>query len=249
MNTYVPNSTFRKRKSLQAFTLIEVLTSLSIVLALSFAGAPALSGLLASGNFNSALDQVSGAMESAQEYAIAHNTYTYVGFTNPNAQGQVFVAVFGASDGSAGGISNVASATTSISSAAPTANTGSSVLVMLSRITTVQGVAFSNSLPGDSPIPGGASFADPATAATVPSTAQLSYATNVYQDGSGGGQITFRRVVQFTPEGEGRVGAYVPTAVQLVLAPTAGNSGRILNAEASVIQIAGITGQVTTFRP
>jgi hypothetical protein len=187
-------------------------------------------------------------MESAQEYAVAHNAYTYVGFTNPNAQGQVFMAIFGASDGTSGGVANVSTATASVSGAS-SAGTGLSTLMMLSRITTLQGIAFADCLPDGSPLSGRVSLVDPAAAAAVPATAQFTYATNLYQDGSGAGQITFRRVVQFTPEGEGRVGSYVPTAVQLILEPTAGNSSRSSDAGTSIVQVVGMTGEVTTFRP
>ena len=89
------------------------------------------------------------------------------------------MAVFGASDGSAGGVSNVSSATASVSA---TPGSGVDMLAILSRVTTLQGIAFEGSLPKNSSIFGRTSFADPAAAAAVPATAQFTLATSLYRD-------------------------------------------------------------------
>lgn len=81
-----------------AFTLIELLTVLAIISILSALAIPALQGLRNSENVNQAVSGISLLIGEARAYAMAHNTYVWVGFyPNPTAQTLTVGAVAGIS--------------------------------------------------------------------------------------------------------------------------------------------------------
>lgn len=234
-----------RRRSLAGFSLVETLLAIGILAILSSVSIPALSSFLA-GSFTHCLIQVSGALENAQEYAVSNNSYTYVAFTEPDAEGHVYMAVIGTKDGSQGAMSDVsASGTYVVGTGAPASENEAESYSLLAPLVSFQGVKLQDSLPDNNSL---ASHA-PAAMAASPSTLTSNGAIFTYKGSRG--TLTFNRVVEFTPEGEGKVGAAVPAAVQLVLEPIRGQSANApgIDAAASVVQIAGITGQVTTFRP
>ena len=81
----------------QAFSLIELLTVICIIAMLSTLAVASLSGISGAGQMNSALAKAAGYIDQVRGFAVAHSTYTYVGYRVPEAnepdQGIIFVAV------------------------------------------------------------------------------------------------------------------------------------------------------------
>ncbi len=67
-----------------AFTLVEMLVVIGIVLALVALLAPAFTTLRNAGDVTSAAYAIKGALEQARIYAVANGTYTWVGFYEEN---------------------------------------------------------------------------------------------------------------------------------------------------------------------
>lgn len=73
----------RARES--AFTLIELLVVISIMLILMGLLVPAMNPLKGAGDITNAAYTIKGVLEQARTYAIANNTYTWVGFFEEDA--------------------------------------------------------------------------------------------------------------------------------------------------------------------
>jgi len=104
----------RKVDRRSAFTLVELLVVLAIVVILAALSFKSLSGIL-SGGFNQVVSDMSQALAQARAYAMANNTYVYVGFDEVSASdtsatpatgagnyGLVVVAIAASSDGTNG---------------------------------------------------------------------------------------------------------------------------------------------------
>src|SRR6266446_7876636 len=64
----------------RGFTLIELLVVMAIILILMVLVAPAFTSLKSAGDVTSAAYTVKGVLDQARTYAMANNTYTWVGF-------------------------------------------------------------------------------------------------------------------------------------------------------------------------
>jgi len=219
-------------KSRRAFTLIELLTVISVVALLGTLTIPIVSNAAMGGKFNKALIDLSGALERAQAYAVANNTYTFVAFTEPDADGRISVGLFGSRDGSAG-VPNLSTAGDTYAIVdARSATEGS--LVALDHLTVLEGVK----LQDDQPAGNGLSLK--AASAWSQNGAKFSFR----------GQ-TFTRALQFTPTGEARVSSLLPEIVRVIAVPLKGDARGALTdaAGASAIQVFGLTGLVNVERP
>lgn len=80
---------FRDRR---AFSLVELLIVICIIGLLATLSVPALGSLRSAGNINQASLNVSLMLEQARSYAMANNTYVWVGFDNDEANSRLRVA-------------------------------------------------------------------------------------------------------------------------------------------------------------
>jgi len=64
----------------RAFTLIEMLVVMGIIAILMVLVAPAFTTLKSAGDVTSAAYTIKGVLDTARTYAMANNTYTWVGF-------------------------------------------------------------------------------------------------------------------------------------------------------------------------
>src|SRR5207248_2044597 len=80
-------STRRSRGVVQrkrAFTLLEMLVVMAIIALLMVLVAPAFTSLKSAGDVTGAAYTVKGVLDQARTYAMANNTYTWVGFYEEN---------------------------------------------------------------------------------------------------------------------------------------------------------------------
>src|SRR5205085_4205076 len=68
----------------KAFTLIELMVVIAIMVLVAAFIAPAFTALKGAGDVTSAADTVKGVLDQARTYAKANNTYTWVGFFEEN---------------------------------------------------------------------------------------------------------------------------------------------------------------------
>src|SRR5437870_1174332 len=79
-----------------AFTLIELMVVIGIMILLAAFIAPAFTNLKSAGDVTSAAYTIKGALDTARTYAKANNTYTWVGFAGSigsTITGRVQVAI------------------------------------------------------------------------------------------------------------------------------------------------------------
>jgi prepilin-type N-terminal cleavage/methylation domain-containing protein len=75
----------KPKRRVGAFTLLELLVVMGIIAVLLVAVAPALTSIKGSGDIASAAHTISDALQQARTYAIANNTYVWVGFFEESA--------------------------------------------------------------------------------------------------------------------------------------------------------------------
>jgi prepilin-type N-terminal cleavage/methylation domain-containing protein len=75
----------KPRQRQGAFTLVELLVVVAIVLILTLLLAPAFTSLKSAGDVSTAAYTIKGVMEQARTYAMANNTYVWVGFYEEKA--------------------------------------------------------------------------------------------------------------------------------------------------------------------
>jgi prepilin-type N-terminal cleavage/methylation domain-containing protein len=89
---------YTNSSSARAFTLVELLAVMAIVALMAVLSVPAFSGLLQSGSVNQTVAGISLTLDQARAYAMAHNTYVWVGFyQDPAAKALTMGAVAGTS--------------------------------------------------------------------------------------------------------------------------------------------------------
>jgi prepilin-type N-terminal cleavage/methylation domain-containing protein len=72
------------RGRFSAFTLVELLVVIAIILVLTLLLTPAFTSLKPAGDVTSAAYTIEGALDQARTYAMANNTYSWVGFYEEN---------------------------------------------------------------------------------------------------------------------------------------------------------------------
>src|SRR2546425_363539 len=75
----------KQRERIGAFTLLELLVVIAIIAILMVLVAPAFTNLKGGNDITAAAYTISGALEQARNYAMANNTYVYLGFYEEDA--------------------------------------------------------------------------------------------------------------------------------------------------------------------
>src|SRR5213076_1448094 len=100
----------RQRRLTSGFTLIELLVVIGVIILLTALLTPAFTSLKSAGDVTSAAYTIKGVLEQARAYAMANNTYTWVGLyeedgsqssTNPPTPGvgRLVMSVVASKDG------------------------------------------------------------------------------------------------------------------------------------------------------
>jgi prepilin-type N-terminal cleavage/methylation domain-containing protein len=224
---------FRSRRASSAFTLVEMLVVMLIIGVLTLLAVPALSSLSNSGNVNGAVTGVSLLLDQARTYAMGHNTYVWVGFSQNTTNQQLIVGVVAGTTGQASDLTT--------SSAAGVPNYAPIIKLQtfshLSLSTTI--TALSNT-----------GLSSLATSADDISKSN-SDVVGLFKQQGVGMTVTFNSdVLQFSPQGEATLGITPSDGshwIQIGLQPERGNNTSDPNV--AVLQVATLTGLVNVFRP
>jgi type II secretory pathway pseudopilin PulG len=104
MNSFSSNPFAARKRS--AFSLVEILTVVAIASAMTVVALPAMSGLKSAGGLTKAAYDLAGSLEQARSYAVANNTYVFVGLSERDTAdltkegtGRLLVVIMGSKDG------------------------------------------------------------------------------------------------------------------------------------------------------
>jgi len=238
------------KRTQDAFSLIELMVVIAIIVLVSALIAPAFRSLKGAGDVTSAAYTVKGVLEQARTYAMANNTYTWVGFyeedvsqpsTNPPTPGvgRLVMSIVAANDGVQG--------FDPIAVASPTNRLDIARLIQVGKLIKIENVhlplfAIPTGTAGNSFDSRPAVQNDPVVGyndsrfgelnASPPNTAPVSNNGNSkfpFQypvgDPVPNAQYTFTKTLQFDPRGEGRINSSydVRPVIEIGLLPTHGN--------------------------
>ena len=234
----------------RGFSLIELLVVIAIIVLVTALILPAFTSIKSAGDLTSAAYTIKGVLEQARTYAMANNTYTWVGFyeedvsqpsTNPPTPGvgRLVISIVAAKDGVQGfDPTAVASATNRLDIAR---------LIQVGKLTKIDNVhlplfAIPTGTPGNTfdtrpavqndPVVGyndsrfGELNASPPNTAPVSNNGSSKFPLQ-YPVGNPvpTAQYTFTKTLQFDPRGEGRINSSydVRPVIEIGLLPTHGN--------------------------
>lgn len=199
-----------------------------------------MSGIRTSHDMSLAANSVQGALDQARTLAMANNTYIWVGFFEENASspgtagtGQVVISIVSSTDGTrlyemSSPLAQLPSS--SLSQVAPLLRIANTHLDVLTAAAVTR-----PSIPADQYQIGSSSFAN-TTTFVYPLTGTPRY--------------TFSNIVQFGPQGDATRIADVPTQVMEVgLRPAHGSTVDTKSPDVAVVQIGGLDGHTTIYRP
>jgi prepilin-type N-terminal cleavage/methylation domain-containing protein len=199
--------TGRKREPEAGFTLIELLIVIAIIIVLMALLAPAFTNLKSAGDVTSAAYTIKGVLDSARTYAMANNTYTWVGFYEENVStasknpanpgvGRVVMSIVASTDGT---MIYTAPLTTLVTLAP-------AKLVQVGKLAKIENLHLKN-FPAPTASPPPDTFdtrpAVSSTSAQIGDTTPPSPSLRFQYPLGGTAQYTFTKAIQFSPRGEG----------------------------------------------
>jgi prepilin-type N-terminal cleavage/methylation domain-containing protein len=239
------------KRAQDAFSLIELMVVIAIIVLVSALIAPAFRSLKGAGDVTSAAYTIKGVLEQARTYAMANNTYTWIGFyeedvsqasTNPPTPGvgRLVISIVAAKDGVQGFDPNAVTS--------PTNRLDIARLVQVGKLIKIENVhlplfAIPTGTPGNTfdtrpavqndPVVGyndsrfGELNASPPNTAPVSNNGSSKFPFQ-YPVGNPvpNAQYTFTKTLQFDPRGEGRINSSydVRPVIEIGLLPTHGNA-------------------------
>jgi prepilin-type N-terminal cleavage/methylation domain-containing protein len=217
-----------------AFSLVELLVVMAIIGVLIGLAGIALNNLGRAGSLSKTASDIAGILEAARAHAMAQNTYVWVGLKNV-AQGNTNFIVVGV-----------------VGSRGSEANPRQEDLLQFGRLQRFENFQLVTGLPNLE----GAFQRPPVSAgAAIPGAGAIF----TFSAGSGANAVTFDTdVIQFNSRGEALVGQPNPADPGSRVSPKriteigiqSSIGGAIVNSDNfAVIQIGGLTGTVTLFRP
>jgi prepilin-type N-terminal cleavage/methylation domain-containing protein len=214
----------------KAFTLVEVMVVMAIIVILAALSTPVVSSLFAAGNANQSVNGISLTLDQARTYAMSHNTYVWVGLMQDSVTQTLTVGMLA---GTSGRSSDLASSAT-----VPIAKLQNYPFASIATVGQVEKTNPNSSWTSD--LPSGTDLVSPS-----PFTGYTERrADGTTFDFSAGGWV-----LQFDPQGGANIdaGKALPHWIQFGLQPLRGTRDNSPNV--AVIQVAGVSGQVRVFRP
>ena len=256
----------RLRGRLSAFTLVELLVVIAIIVILMVLLAPAFTSLKTAGDTTSAAYTIGGLLEQARAYAMANNTFVWVGFKEVDISkeasvtpqtigtGRVAVAIVASKDGTRGyDVINPAWIANY--------NTGTNVvtnLVAISKLQRFENVHLATTLNGlghQPPITGNMARPYIISNNYVIGNAPTSLTPFDWPLGSAldAGQYSFKKVIYFDPQGVARIQyagnedvivAYMEVGLQQTRGTALSSSPNV-----AALQVDCMTGATRSYRP
>jgi Tfp pilus assembly protein FimT len=243
-----------------AFTLVELLIVVGIIALLLVLIAPAFTYIKGGTDVTSAAYTIKGVLDTARTYAKANNTYTWVGFKEVDAsqdasvspqvsgRGRVAMAIVASKDGTRSyDINNP-----SLPNPAWTNYNNGANLVAVGKLQYLENVHLAGALTmaGNMARPSVASDnyrIGNAPDSVTPFDWPLGSALN-------GGQYSFKKVINFDPQGAARIQYSTNTDtispyMEVGLQRTHGTTVDVNSTNVVAIQLGGIGGSVTIYRP
>jgi prepilin-type N-terminal cleavage/methylation domain-containing protein len=262
------------RRHIRGFTLVELLVVIAIIVLLSFLAVPAIQSLGKAGGFTKAVYDMADSLNLARSYAMAQNTYVYVGLTEvdvtqlPTASpqvsgngGRVVLAAVATNDGTNGMNGAPLSATTWSADYTPNSGPNKTPGGNLTLVRQAQAFDFLHI----------ATVAFPAGTGTMdrptPSTAVLPTQAGAVGSFSlplgtalGGGKYNFytstpSATITYNPHGSVLDASGNPVQrLEIDLQPMSGTAvplapGNVNQGNLAAIVIDGTTGAITVYRP
>jgi len=240
----------------RGFSLVELLVVMGFMSLLFAVTVPAINSLKGSGEFTKAVDEVELTLNRARTYAMAQNTYVWVGFyeesavsgSNGNAvppytgKGQVVLSVMASVDGTKIFEDDATPASLPASRLKPVSRLQKISRVHLADVGAPAGTGDSHTLAGrpDSPYSG-----DAPEASRISS--ESAGRTPFPFDSAG---YTFHKTIRFSPSGEATInGAAVPKRLgEIGLIPANGDQVQTSSGNLAAVQFSGIGGSVRAYR-
>ena len=238
----IHDSRFTNHQRSRAFTLLELIVVLSIIILMTVLVAPAFTNRKSADDMTNAAYTISGMLGQARTYAKANNTYTWIGFagsvgSNTTAvTGQVSIAIVASQDGTDLWTAN---------NALPAAS-----LTPVGKMVTLSSVHI-----GDTGVPSG-DGTEFESRPTVDSNHRISSAPNTAYPFTVQ-QTSFNKWIQFNPRGEALVnggGFSTVNYAEVGVLPTHGTalgvtqSGNVYLGNLAAIEISGVGGNVRIYR-
>ena len=237
------------------FTLLEVLAVIGIIGIFLVAVAPALTTIKTAGDVTSAAFTIKDALEQARTYAMAHNTYVWIGFyeepagqpsTNPATPGtgRIVISTIASADG------------TTVYNPRNLAAIDPTRVAQLNKLVKVEGTHLAT-------FPDGSGTGDTfdSRPAAIYETAKIGDTTppnpslTPFQYPVGNpapaAQYTFVKAVEFSPRGEARINNRnytLKTVAEIGLQPTHGTDVDVNSRNLIVIQFGALGGDLKIYR-
>ena len=254
-----------------AFTLVELIVVIGIMILVATFLAPAVSSLKSAGDVTSAAYTIKGVLEQARSYAMANNTFTWVGFyeeaadaTSPTnlappylGKGRVLLAIVASRDG-----------TTSCED--PNSTTGNrvpltpSLIMQIGKLVRIDNIHVTDigapPSPTPSPTPEASSLA---ARSSLPYTwgSPADYENRINSDDThsptnqtlypfSAQGYTFYKTVRFNPRGEADLNASykLRRVAEIGLKPTRGATVDNNSPNVAALQFDGVAGNVKIYR-
>src|SRR5438094_3344424 len=228
----------------RAFTLLEMLVVMGIIATLMVLVAPAFTSLKSAGDVTNAAYTIKGVLDQARTYAMANNTYTWVGFYEENVSsttpgtagiGRLVMSIVASKDG-----------TIPYDPSNPS-QINATKLIQVDKLSKIENVHLWTHT--DAPSGTGSTFDTRPNVASAYciGNSSPSNSTTPFQYPVGS-PYTFMKAVQFSPGGEGRINNStnsLQTAAEIGLEPTHGNATpSSLPANIVAVQVTGVGGNI-----